>query len=151
MFLPFQSCQWWKMTFFFFLRKTRIVSAQAEPQFWEQKFAPTCYCGCFQRRLYTHSTICNNKPFSQIFLWDMLTNYVPQQKTTVVGKDFWNLRIQIYIYIICPKKRNFPCNPILGMGCFDHQSYDFREGSGFLDFIYLYTLMVDVYGKCRLI
>ena len=27
--------------------------------------------------------------------------------------------------------RDFPYNPILGMGCFDHQSYS-REGSGFL-------------------
>jgi len=30
----------------------------------------------------------------------MLTNYVPQQKTTVGGKDFWNLRIQILVYVL---------------------------------------------------
>ena len=39
-------------------------------------------------------------------------------------------------------KWDFPYNPIVGMGCFDHQSYDFREGSGFLG---LLTHMVDVF------
>ena len=35
-----------------------------------------------------------------------------------------NLSIQV-----CPKNPGFPLtNPILGMGCFDHQSYDFSGG-----------------------
>ena len=70
--------------------------------------------------------------------------------TPTCGESLWDMYIKANI--LYPKDpemsqgKDFPYSPIVGMGCFDHQSYS-GEGSGFLEIQYIECPGIFVLSK----